>query len=86
VVAASRSATGLVLVNEGVWGSPGYFYLGKNIPWFVCDVPEDERFVHAMTTTTFNRAVTWDDRALAELRQAGFEVLETDGRAKLLGR
>jgi GPI mannosyltransferase 3 len=86
VVAASRSATGLVLVNEGVWGSPGYFYLGKNIPWFTCDVPEDERFVHAMATPTFNRAVIWDDRALTQLREAGFEVLKTDGRAKLLGR
>jgi hypothetical protein len=86
VVTASRSATGLVLVNEGVWGSPGYFYLGKNIPWFVCDVPEDERFVQAMATPTFNRAVTWDDRALGQLRQAGFDVLETYGRAKLLGR
>lgn len=86
VVTASRSATGLVLVNEGVWGSPGYFYLGKNIPWFACDVPADERFIQAMATPTFNRAVTWDDRALAELRQAGFAVLKTDGRAKLLGR
>lgn len=86
VVKAARSATGLVIVNEGVWGAPGFFYLGKNIPWFPCDFAEDGRFQQAMVTPSFNRAVIWDDRALAQLQQAGFEVLETDGPAKLLGR
>ena len=86
VVRAAREATGLVIVNEGVWGAPGFFYLGKNIPWFPCDFAEDERFVQAMATPTFNRAVIWDDRALLQLQQAGFTLLQTDGRAKLLAR
>lgn len=86
VVHASRGATGLVIVNEGVWGAPGFFYLGKNIPWFPCDIPEDGRFQQAMASPTFNRAVIWDDRALVNLKAAGFEILEIDGPAKLLGR
>ncbi len=86
VVKAAREATGLVIVNEGVWGAPGFFYLGKNIPWFPCDFPEDPRFQEAMATPQFNRAVTWDDRALANLEAAGFKLLETQGPAKLLGR
>ena len=86
VVKAAREATGLVIVNEGVWGAPGFFYLGKNIPWFPCDFAEDGRFQQAMATPTFNRAVIWDDRALEQLQQAGFQVLATDGPGKLLGR
>lgn len=86
VVKAARAATGLVLLNEGVWGAPGFFYLGKNIPWFPCDEAADGRFQQAMATPAFNRAVTWDDRALAELQAAGFKLLEADGQAKLLGR
>jgi phosphatidylinositol glycan class B len=86
VVKAAREATGLVIVNEGVWGAPGFFYLGKNIPWFPCDFAEDGRFVQAMAQPTFNRAVIWDDRALDALLASGFKVLETDGPGKLLGR
>ena len=63
-----------------------FFYLGKNIPWFPCDVPEDGRFGQAMAAPIFNRAVTWDDRALPELLASGFTVLKTDGQAKLLVR
>ncbi len=86
VVKAGREATGLVLINEGMWGSPGFFYLGKQIPWFPCDEAIDGRFIQAMQTPAFNRAVTYDDRAIAELQAAGFKVLETRDRAKLLGR
>lgn len=86
VLKAGRDATGLILVNEGVWGAPGFFWLGKNIPWFPCDFAEDPRFQQAVRTPTFNRAVIWDDRALAELQQFGFQVLETQGPGKLLGR
>lgn len=85
-VRASREATGVVLVNEGMWGSPGFFYLGKNLPWFPCDFPQDPNFQMAMRDGRFNRAVIWDDRALAELEAAGFKVLEVDGPGKLLGR
>lgn len=86
VVKAARDATGLVIVGEGVWGAPGFFYLGKNIPWFPCDFAHDGRFVQAMATPAFNRAVIWDDSALAALQQAGFQVLQTEGPCKLLGR
>jgi hypothetical protein len=86
VVEGSRGATGMVILNEGVWGAPGFFYLGKNIPWFPCDVAEDGRFQQAMQLPIFNRAVTWDDRALAELQAAGFKVLDAQGPGKLLGR
>jgi hypothetical protein len=75
-----------VIVNEGVWGAPGFFYLGKNIPWFPCDFAEDPRFRQAMRDPTFNRVVTWDDRALDALLESGFQVLAIDGPAKLLGR
>ncbi len=86
VVKAAREATGLVIVNEGVWGAPGFFYLGKNIPWFPCDFAEDPRFQQAMVTPAFNRAVTWDNRALEQLQNSGFVVVQTDGPAKLLAR
>jgi GPI mannosyltransferase 3 len=86
VVKASREATGLVIVGEGVWGAPGYFYLGKNIPWFPCDFAHDGRFIQAMATPAYNRAVIYDDSALAALEQAGFKVLEVQDRSKLLGR
>src|SRR5262249_7854787 len=28
--------TGLLIVNEGLWGSGGFFYVGKPIPWLTC--------------------------------------------------
>ena len=61
VVKAGREATGMVLINEGVWGSPGYFFLGKNIPWVPVDRAEDAYFVQAMNTPLYNRAVTEED-------------------------
>jgi len=69
-----------------VWGSPGFFYLGKNIPWFTCDFPEDGRFQSAMRDPRFNRMQTWDDRALKEAEAFGFKVLERRGAGALLGR
>ncbi len=81
-----RDATGFILVNEGLWGAGGHFYLGKNIPWFACDFAEDFRFVQAMRDPRFNRVVTYDDRALEPLLAAGFRVIQQRERAKLLGR
>lgn len=87
VLRAERSgATGLVLVNEGVWGSPGFFWLGKNIPWFTCDFDYDPRFQQAMQIPQFNRIVTWDDRALEAALSAGFKVTARDGHGALLER
>lgn len=96
-VEAGRTGKGFILVNEGMWGSGGSFYLGKNMPWCHCDWPQDGCFQMAMACHggpsadprcpgTFDRAVTWDDRALAELQQAGFKLVEARGPAKLLAR
>lgn len=88
IVSATRdtSARGLLIVNEGLWGSGGYFYIGKNIPWGTCDWPQDAQFQAAMRDPRINRAVTFEDRALAELQAAGFRVVERHGRETVLAR
>ena len=88
IVKATRPAevTGLLIVNEGLWGSGGYFYIGKHIPWLTCDWPHDPAFQIAMRDTRFNRVVTFEGRALAELQAAGFKVLGQEGRETILGR
>jgi hypothetical protein len=95
-VAASQGATGFVLLNEGVWGSGGYFYLGQNIPWFPCDFPEDPRFQSAMADRRFNRGVYWsngsegerarDARSEQAFLSAGFRLAERRGQASLFVR
>ncbi|MCY1075572.1 mannosyltransferase [Archangium lansingense] len=88
IVAATRDdgASGLLIVNEGLWGAGGFFYIGKNIPWSTCDWPHDANFQQAMRDTRFNRAVTFEGRALAELRAAGFRVVGRVGRETVLAR
>jgi GPI mannosyltransferase 3 len=88
IVAATRDhkATGLLIVNEGLWGAGGYFYVGKNIPWATCDWPHDYAFQRAMGDPTFNRAVTFEGRALSELQAAGFRVVGQVGRETILER
>ena len=88
IVKATRPAevTGLLIVNEGLWGSGGYFYVGKKIPWLTCDWPHDAAFQLAMRDPRFNRVVTFEDRALPELEGAGFKVLGREGRETILGR
>ncbi len=87
LVKASRGdASGLLIVNEGLWGAGGYFYLGKNIPWYTCDWAHDGAFQAAMRDRRFNRAVTYDERALTELEAGGFQVVEKIGRATILVR
>lgn len=88
IVSATRddSARGLLIVNEGLWGSGGFFYIGKNLPWGTCDWPEDANFQAAMGDSRINRAVTFEDRALAELQAAGFRVVERIGRETVLAR
>ena len=83
---AGRDATGFFLIPEGVWGSGGFYWLGKNIPWFTCDFPEDPRFVQAMHTPAFNRVVSWEKHGDAELKAAGFRVLDEQGKATLYAR
>ncbi|MBK7862980.1 MAG: mannosyltransferase [Archangiaceae bacterium] len=77
-------ATGYFLIPEGVWGAGGYFWLGRNIPWFTCDFPQ--QFQQVVPDGRFNRAVSYEGRGEAELEAAGFKLLQADGRAKLWGR
>jgi hypothetical protein len=88
IVAATRdeAATGLLIVNEGFWGAGGFFYVGKNIPWLTCDWPQEWNFQRAMSEPAFNRAVTFEGRALPELQAAGFRVVDTVGRETILVR
>ncbi|MHB8877361.1 MAG: glycosyltransferase family protein [Myxococcaceae bacterium] len=86
IVRAGRAATGLLIVNEGLWGAGGYFYLGKNIPWTTCDVPTDYAFQAAMADARFNRVVTYDGRAEEALGAAGFRRIEQIGAAAVFAR
>jgi hypothetical protein len=78
--------TGLLIVNEGLWGAGGFFYVGKPIPWLTCDFPYDRNFVVAVRDRRFNRAITFEGRALYELQAAGFRVVGREGRETLLAR
>ncbi|NOK14338.1 glycosyltransferase family 39 protein [Corallococcus exercitus] len=87
IVRATRGdATGLLIVNEGLWGSGGYFYIGRNIPWRTCDWPQDAAFQASIRDRAFNRAVTFEGRALEELQAAGFRVVRQVGRETILAR
>jgi phosphatidylinositol glycan class B len=79
-------ATGLLIVNEGLWGAGGFFYIGKRIPWLTCDFPTDRNFVVGVRDRRFNRAITFEGRAVAELQAAGFRVIGQEGRETLLAR
>jgi hypothetical protein len=88
IVKTTRPAdvSGLLIVNEGLWGSGGYFYVGKKIPWLTCDWPHDAAFQLAMRDARFNRVVTFEGRALAELEAAGFRTIGVEGRETILAR
>jgi hypothetical protein len=77
-------ATGLFITPEGTWGAGGAFWLGKNIPWFTCDYPQ--QFLFAARDPRFNRVVTWDKHYAEELQGMGFHVIEEQGPATLWGR
>lgn len=85
-VAAADGATGFLLVGDGMWGSGGFFYLGKNIPWTMCDFPEDPRFQGAMQAAEVNRVVTWGSVAAQELQAARFVAGERIGEATVWRR
>ncbi len=88
IVKATRPAgvTGLLIVNEGIWGAGGFFYVGKHIPWLTCDFPHDPAFQLAMRDQRFNRVVTFEGRALPELQAAGFRIIGTERRETILAR
>jgi 4-amino-4-deoxy-L-arabinose transferase-like glycosyltransferase len=87
IIRATRhEATGLLVLNDGVWGAGGYFYIGKRIPWLASGKGSDPAYLAALETPEYNRAVTYDDVALPELLRAGFHVTERIGRAAILER
>jgi hypothetical protein len=86
IVRASRTAHALLIVNEGVWGAGGYFYVGRNIPWWTCDQPGDPAFRVAMRDPRFDRVVTYDRRAMKQLLAQGFRVTGVIGQATILAR
>lgn len=88
IVRATRSpdASGLLIVNEGLWGAGGFFYIGKRIPWLTCDWPTDPNFRLAVADHRFNRAITYERRALAELEASGFQVAGQIDQATILTR
>lgn len=88
IVRAARPAEvkGLLIVNEGLWGAGGYFYVGKRIPWMTCDWPRDVAFRRAMGDPRINRVVTFEDRARGELEAAGFRSVERIGRETIFAR
>lgn len=88
IVRATRAtdAAGLLIVNEGLWGAGGSFYVGKRIPWLTCDWPNDQNFQIATHDRRFNRCVSYDRRAVAELQAAGFQMIDQVGRASILAR
>jgi phosphatidylinositol glycan class B len=87
IVQATRGdAHGLLIVNEGLWGAGGFFYIGKRIPWLTCDWPQDAAFQHAMRDRRFDRAVSFEGRALDALEASGFKRVGQIGRETLLER
>lgn len=95
-VKASHGVTGLVIMNEGLWGSPGFFYLGQNVPWCPCDFPQDGCFQMAARDARFNRGLYWsngtegekprDAQSRAAFEAAGFRLVEQRGQASLFER
>jgi len=84
--ASDPAATGLLIVGDGLWGSGGFFYLGKHIPWTVADWPSDASFQAALRTPAINRAVTINRQGLDALLEAGFHVTGEEGRETILAR
>ncbi len=77
---------GLLIVNEGLWGAGGFFYIGKNIPWRTSDGAHDAAFQEAIKDPSFNRAITFEGRSLKELQAVGFQVMGQVGRETMLAR
>ncbi len=96
VAKGSAATTGLVIMNEGMWGSPGFFYLGKNVPWCPCDFPQDACFQVAARDARFNRGLYWSNASASEgtrdadaeaaFLAAGFRLAERRGQASYFER
>ncbi len=93
-VRAGREAHGFILMNEGLWGSGGTFYLGRDLPWCMCDTPDQPCFQMGTRDPRVDRAVYFIDstnpgrnaQTLAAFEQAGFHRVEVRGQAWYLAR
>ncbi len=83
-VQASRDpeATGLLIVGDGLWGSGGYFYLGKNIPLHVADHAFQVQHILGRDRRV-NRIIVLDERIDDLLRRLGFEEVDRIGRERI---
>ena len=79
------AATGLLIVNEGLWGSGGFFYIGRNLPWYNCDFP-DQALEILRRDPRVNRVITFEGRAIPELQSVGFRIVGGVGRETILAR
>jgi hypothetical protein len=86
-VTATRdpAATGLLIVNEGLWGSGGFFYIGRKLPWYNCDFP-DQALDIVRRDPRVNRVITFEGRAIPELQSVGFRIVGRIGRETILAR
>jgi hypothetical protein len=80
---AGRTGSGVVLINEGVWGSGGTFYLGKDLPFAA--VTEPDELATALQDPRINRGL-WvvegaepDARFTTALTAAGFRQTKRIG-------
>ncbi len=86
-IAAGRTGSGLLLINEGPWGSGGSFYLGKDLPWVACPEPESpcvDDSIHRPGMDRTLYVVDVDDparenRIRTALQGAGFEERQRVG-------
>jgi phosphatidylinositol glycan class B len=91
---AGREGNGLVLMNEGLWGSGGNFYLGRDLPWCWCDTPQEGCFAAAARDPRLDRAIYFEDSSnprrnedsLHAFESIGFHRVEKRGRAWYLAR
>ncbi len=76
------SATGLLIIGDGLWGSGGHFYMGRNIPFFNADdVTSIRRILDSRRRV--NRVIAIDDRALKTLQSYDFVPAGQVGRVTI---
>lgn len=77
--------TGLLIVGEGIWGSGGYFYQGRNVPFFNADlVPHIHQTLRMHPE--INRVITFDGLNRPALEAAGFQLIGRVGREDILAK
>jgi len=87
VFAGRGDGSGLLVINEGQYGTGGSFYLGKDVPWCACDEPEQPCFVESLQNPAVNRALYVVDlesearnrRVTSTLGSAGFQETQRVG-------